>query len=111
MNADLKQRWVAALRSGDYAQGQDRLRQGEKPFEYCCLGVLCDLSNLGQWNRVLGLIGHWYVIGAQQSITTLPPPLHRELDTDQINELMRQNDAGTPFTQIADWIEKNVQVQ
>ena len=34
-------RWVAALRSGTYQQGQRVLRNDHNG--YCCLGVLCDL--------------------------------------------------------------------
>ncbi len=39
------QRWVEALRSGDYQQGQYLLRQpvaGDADV-YCCLGVACEL--------------------------------------------------------------------
>lgn len=41
MNPEVKAKWIAALRSGDYVQGQGALRRGDK---YCCLGVLCDLK-------------------------------------------------------------------
>lgn len=40
-NVELRKRWVAALRSGKYEQGQSCLRSGGD--EYCCLGVLCDI--------------------------------------------------------------------
>lgn len=40
MKADIKQKWVAALRSGEYEQTEGVLRNGNG---YCCLGVLCDL--------------------------------------------------------------------
>lgn len=40
MNRDIKDKWVAALRSGEYEQGKGRLREGDK---FCCLGVLCDI--------------------------------------------------------------------
>ena len=40
MNQDVKNRWIKALRSGDYDQGRTVLR---KDNNYCCLGVLCDL--------------------------------------------------------------------
>ena len=40
MKADIKAKWVAALRSGQYAQTEGVLRREN---EYCCLGVLCDL--------------------------------------------------------------------
>lgn len=45
MRADIKRRWVDALRSGEYKQGKYRLAQsnGDDKVGYCCLGVLCDL--------------------------------------------------------------------
>lgn len=41
MNPEIKKRWVAALRSGEYEQGSEVLRTLDNKF--CCLGVLCDL--------------------------------------------------------------------
>lgn len=43
MNADVKAAWVKALRSGEYKQGKDVLRN-PKDDTYCCLGVLCELA-------------------------------------------------------------------
>lgn len=50
--------WVAALRSGDYAQGQQALRTGEpgtdEPSGYCCLGVAEDVGRGGaDWRFVI----------------------------------------------------------
>lgn len=39
MNDNAK-KWVAALRSGEYQQGRNSLREGDC---FCCLGVACDL--------------------------------------------------------------------
>jgi hypothetical protein len=41
MKADIKARWIEALRSGNYTQGFGKLRDGNK---FCCLGVLCELA-------------------------------------------------------------------
>ena len=45
--------WVEALTSGEYAQGQGWLRTtiGDETEDdrFCCLGVLCDISGLGEW--------------------------------------------------------------
>jgi len=49
MNADLKPKWLAALRSGEYEQGQRKLRKNDK---YCCLGVLCDIMPEIGWDAV-----------------------------------------------------------
>lgn len=41
MNQEIKARWVAALRSGEFEQGKDYLCEDGK---YCCLGVLSELA-------------------------------------------------------------------
>ena len=40
MNQEIKEKWVAALRSGEYQQTKGYLHNEEG---YCCLGVLTDL--------------------------------------------------------------------
>lgn len=42
MNDDVKEKWVKALRSGEYEAGRQALRTNSE--RYCCLGVLCDLA-------------------------------------------------------------------
>jgi len=42
MNAKVKKRWVAALRSGTYKQGTGQLKDVTNDT-FCCLGVLCEL--------------------------------------------------------------------
>src|SRR5690242_16385148 len=53
MNQDIKKKWVDALKSGEYTQGQFVLRSFEDT--YCCLGVLCDLyakeTGKGNWQE------------------------------------------------------------
>lgn len=46
MNPEVKELWVKALRSGDYAKGKGHLKyaNAEGEVTYCCLGVLCELS-------------------------------------------------------------------
>src|SRR5579859_4351947 len=41
MNQEIKARWTAVLRSGEYQQGTGHLSKGGK---LCCLGVLCELA-------------------------------------------------------------------
>lgn len=41
MNPVIKQKWVEALRSGEYKQGEGMLKSPSN--KYCCLGVLTDL--------------------------------------------------------------------
>lgn len=41
MNPQIKQKWIDALRSGEYVQGYGQLRSEDNKF--CCLGVLGDI--------------------------------------------------------------------
>jgi hypothetical protein len=50
MKTEIKAKWVAALRSGEFRQGRNELLTGAG--EFCCLGVLCELHNReegGEW--------------------------------------------------------------
>lgn len=53
MNEEIKAKWIAALRSGEYEQGRSSLRPSSN--SYCCLGVLCDLyvkeTGIGVWRE------------------------------------------------------------
>lgn len=40
MKKEIKEKWLEALRSGEYKQAHARLKTGQT---FCCLGVLCDL--------------------------------------------------------------------
>lgn len=42
----LEQKLADLLESGIYMQAQGQLKDGDK---FCCLGVLCDISGLGEW--------------------------------------------------------------
>jgi hypothetical protein len=48
MNQEVKQKWIAALRSGEYSQGNMRLKITEAApswaDKHCCLGVLCEIG-------------------------------------------------------------------
>ena len=46
MKREIAEKWTAALRSGEYEQGQGQLhkRNIEFPDCFCCLGVLCELA-------------------------------------------------------------------
>ena len=43
---EAQEEWLVALESGEYKQGRGRLRDDNG---FCCLGVACDLSGLGEW--------------------------------------------------------------
>lgn len=45
MNPEVKAKWVAALRSGNYDQAMGSLKIEVSDTQlYCCLGVLCELA-------------------------------------------------------------------
>lgn len=67
MDPDIKQRWVAALRSGEYPQTTGRLRADDA---YCCLGVLCDLYDSSGWVKIDPGSGHIFQPGG--AVTALP---------------------------------------
>lgn len=104
MNAELKRKWVEALRSGKYTQGPMRLRRaGEERF--CCLGVLCDVAAPDQWwynERV----GSWQ-FGSAGDCHFAPAKL---LDRDIQEKLSRMNDSeNKTFAEIAFYIEHNIE--
>jgi hypothetical protein len=57
MNPEIKEKWIAALESGEYKHTKKRLKksdEGGNIIGYCCLGVLSDLyikeTGKANWN-------------------------------------------------------------
>lgn len=105
LDADLKTRWIAALRSGEYQQGQGVLRQEDR---FCCMGVLELIIGVKSTDRCF-LAGHVAEIAGLPYYT----------DAKVQGQLAQMNDgfAGIgshapvvrhTFSQIADWIEANL---
>lgn len=129
MNAEVKTRWVSALRSGGYTQTRgalQRVRGGEnRPVGFCCLGVLCDLAvqegvitPLGTSTCGTTMYPH---PGPDWQDATLPPsvrdwaglthpnpdvPVPLEGRPANKTSLATLNDAGYTFEDIADIIEE-----
>jgi hypothetical protein len=58
MKEDIKAEWKKNLRSGKFAQGSGQLRTwdpDEKVWKYCCLGLLCEMSGLGEWKDAVSV--------------------------------------------------------
>ena len=117
MDANIKQKWLDALRSGKYAQAQERLHTEDG---FCCLGVLCEvyikehgLDRSLMWEEGTGLDeGEMFIFG---SSTYLPkqvmnwanvPRAGQIVTADKMIDLADLNDGGVPFDQIADLIEE-----
>ena len=94
IDPDLKAKWVAALRSGDYKQGQHYLKTPDDT--YCCLGVLCEIAG--------------WPTDDPEGDTTLPPYIpHIELlGEDTVMRLAGINDRSTSFAPVIEYIERNL---
>jgi|688.fasta_scaffold08051_1 hypothetical protein len=104
MNGELKAKWLEALRSGWYKQGQGRLRDENNQF--CCLGVLCDVGGLGTWRMDHG--GYSYEVNGCKSSFLLPA--QDATIARHTGDLMMLNDGyRLSFKEIADWIEENIE--
>lgn len=107
MNPEVKAKWLEALRSGEYEQGKGELRRGDT---YCCLGVLCNISQLGRWNPYDSGAYSFNVDSNLPAFGMLPKSISvwSELFVDNQNRLGQMNDGGASFPEIADWIEANL---
>ena len=103
MNAETKAKWLVALRSGKYQQGQGYLRTGDK---YCCLGVLCDIQEPKKWTPA-GSGGLWSHCGMELMPSTALSS-KSELGIWDAKDLSIMNDAGKTFDEIAQHIEKTL---
>jgi hypothetical protein len=98
MDKELKEKWVEALRSGRYVQGEVHFERGDK---FCCLGVLCEV--LGEPTTIV-------VNGYPASNY---PAIEPVLGVETYNILYEMNDgvcgrAKHSFAEIADYIEANL---
>lgn len=122
-----QQRWVDALRSGEYEQCEGALRRGDK---YCCLGVACDLFKEEleeEWRELARLPSHHsknpretrYSFRNYEGV--LAPAVIKLLglvsgeghakgwpNSYPYPSLTSLNDRGVPFSAIADQIESGV---
>ncbi len=120
LKPDVKTTWLAKLRSGEYKQttgGLQVLIKGESQF--CCLGVLCDITDKSKWliqdrEKHVGTV--IYKSGDYDRTGYVPDEvLAAAFDTNDRDwasaaqrYLARLNDEGKTFAQIADWIEANL---
>ena len=117
-----KKLWVQALRSGKYRQGRGFLCLNN---QYCCLGVAFDVLVDDDWHSEDD--GHGWGIKGRDTYTTYSGESVTDIYTDECSltnevldkieldmrdadELVRLNDKGTSFEEIADWIEENIPV-
>lgn len=128
---EFKEKWLIALRSGDYQQTKGWLRKSGERDGFCCLGVACDILDSGLWiiggNYSNPQVQHWkdkdclpprfatkqMFVGGYSFIETDPDDDgyrqgEDEEDHDAYTKLSNMNDHGSTFAEIADWIEVNL---
>lgn len=117
MKQEIAQKWSAALRSGEFKQGKVRLRPADG---YCCLGVLCELyrreTGEGEWHGgPLVFVFETPPKNGETSSAALPNSVMEwsgigsafaMFDQETRRDLSQENDTGTPFSGIADIIDK-----
>jgi hypothetical protein len=92
MNAEIRSKWTAALRSGDFEQGIECLGyndpdDGDKR-KNCCMGVLCELAvEAGVLTSVLILDTVFY--GAEVENRTLPDEVIAWAGLSDTNPVLR----------------------
>jgi hypothetical protein len=111
MNPELKKKWVAALRSGEFRQAREVLRQGDA---YCCLGVLCTMVDGVEWTLDDALYRDEFN-DTYDADGELPMPVRQiaGISTDEMTHLIVMNDGKEnmrphSFAEIADYIEANL---
>lgn len=108
MTPELKAKWVAALRSGDYVQGAGYLCDINK--RYCCLGVLCEVMGI---EKILekGDVDRYSYVGSEHHLTTtFDFKFLGEVGMTRYfqNDLIAMNDhQHATFNEIATYIEEN----
>ena len=111
MDKALKAKWLEALRSGRYKQGRRRLRNCKD--EFCCLGVLCDISGQGQWRQGDYSSNYCYYKEEESNSYGLPSFMVNVDGARRAGgELVGLNDIDQlSFPRIANWIEKNIKAE
>lgn len=136
MKRELKEKWLEALRSGEYPQGKGALHRasvetsinatpGEvertvcESHTYCCLGVLIDVADVGPWVEAFSDgAGEktFKVVGMNTYIISSSNPLYEQFgktpeERDRIiGTLAVANDNGGSFELIATIVDALVPV-
>jgi hypothetical protein len=125
MNPEIKQEWVARLRSGDYRQGHGQLvsHPGDGTARYCCLGVLCEQAReagIGGWQPDDDGTTRFVTTDGPKSWSDLPKPVAQWAGLDDTDPLVRVgpsqrpeglaalNDDYRTFEDLADLIEEQL---
>lgn len=119
MKPALKEKWVKALRSGEYKKTKLQLEQLDKNGKYmgnCCLGVLCRITKTKSVTKMATYSSIDGVFFDDQEGELTPKLLKKfGIGNEDMHELINRNDGGNryglsgqSFKQIANFIEKNI---
>ena len=108
MNKEIKEKWVKALRSGEYDQTRRALHDKNG---FCCLGVLCDLHSKESGERWVSERDGDSKLTYMGWVGILPGSVEdwanvRSLDMENLAHL--NDNLFKDFAQIADYIEENL---
>jgi hypothetical protein len=117
MDKELVQKWIDALRSGQYRQAKSKLHIGDR---HCCLGVATELIH-GQdcWEDsnstdIYGNIVYKYTVGSttcEELLDVMDAELvglsimQGDLTQEYLSDM---NDYGDSFEEIADFLERHL---
>jgi hypothetical protein len=121
MSPELKAKWLAALRSQKYQQGNGTLHRGNT---FCCLGVLCDVAGYA-WHQDNAYDDHfkcaagedWIQNDAEAKKLGLPDNIQKACysmndgtfgDRFNMGKWDLTDSRPYSFTEIADWLEKHL---
>lgn len=116
-----KAKWIKALKSGKYKQGEGQLCNSDAfgNESFCCIGVACRLQH-PRFEQTAGLVSkkNYDYVGSVENnkIPKILKGSHVTLDSDfnpVVKKLVSMNDGVNgetkkTFTQIANWIAKNL---
>jgi hypothetical protein len=112
MKAELKQKWIEALRSGQYKQGNAYLAQTDEDttdaYRHCCLGVLAECAGEPRAR----LLGNEILDDIKRTDLLDRWDFRDDAENESLQRRLAKmnDDGGLSFAEIADWIEKNVPV-
>ncbi len=98
---DFAEKWVKALRGGEF--GQTRFRLTDFCDNYCCLGIACKINDYTD-KQITDYNNTWF---GDTNFKRIPVELRK--NNALIERLVELNDKyDKSFIDIADWIETNV---
>ena len=121
MKADVKERWLKALKSGEFRKTKGQLARRRKKknggYNHCCLGVLCEIEGLEKtkvnrtsvdWDEASD--GLTYELNGSESALVLPFNLKLEvgINEEQEVELTNLNDSTKTWDEVIKYIEEKL---